>query len=110
MERKFGFLKFIGSVYRIAGIIIGVLTILSALASCLMPVLGAASVEQVGEELGLAVASGALAGVFLGALVLIFGGLLAVTLYATGQGIFLFLAIEENTRATALYLQSYAEE
>jgi hypothetical protein len=36
---------------------------------------------------------------------IIYGGSIALTLYAMGEGIYLMLAVEENTRMTAMALQ-----
>ena len=40
----------------------------------------------------------------MGVIILIYGGLGAITLYAIGESIYLALAVEENTRTTALLL------
>jgi hypothetical protein len=41
----------------------------------------------------------------------VFGGGLALTLYALGEGVYLFIAIEDNTRTTvALLAQRQAQE
>jgi hypothetical protein len=87
MEQRYTALRTIGSVYKVLGIIAGAVTLLTVLG--------------IGSFLG-----GFLGGGFLGILVmLIFGGGIALTLYATGEGMFLLLALEENTRVTATALQ-----
>ena len=109
MEKKYGILRFIGSVYKVVGIIIGVLTLLGALGICLTSVLGSDIFNQMQRGFGMGVRTG-LAGVIGAVSTLISGAILALTLYATGEGVFLLISLEENTRATALYLRRYAGE
>jgi hypothetical protein len=110
MEKKFKVLRFIGSVYKIVGIIIAVLTILGSLGICVTSFLGGAFMARMEREFGFPGARSAIAGVIAAVSALISGAVLALTLYATGEGIFLLLSLEENTRATALYLHQYGEE
>ena len=44
-------------------------------------------------------------GLIVSAITLIYGGGAAVTLYAVGEGIEVFISLEENTRRTALALE-----
>ena len=48
---------------------------------------------------------GALGGLLGSLVVLIYGGGIALTLYAAGEGVFLLLAVEENTRLSATLMQ-----
>jgi hypothetical protein len=50
----------------------------------------------------------ALGGIIAGLGLLIGGALSGLTLFATGEGISLLIAMEENTRATAAYLTAQA--
>lgn len=106
MEKRFKALRIIGTVYKILGIIVGVLTILALLASCAMIFVGNALFGELNRELfrgvgGLDVTD-LLAGLIPAILIIIYGCGLAVTLYALGEGVYLMLAIEENTRTSAL--------
>jgi hypothetical protein len=49
-------------------------------------------------------AGGPLGGILSGLVILITLGIAAITQYAIGEAIYLFLSIEENTRATAAFL------
>ena len=49
--------------------------------------------------------SGILGGIIIGGIILLYGGFIAITSYAVGEGIYLAIGIEENTRATASLLQ-----
>ncbi|MFN2157867.1 MAG: hypothetical protein ACK2UX_21755 [Anaerolineae bacterium] len=111
MERKYGALRFVGTVYKVVGIIIAVLTLLAVVGVCLFSVLGGAAMGGIGRELGRNTAfSGFLSSTVGGAIgaffTILYGGGLALTLYAIGEGIYLLLALEENTRLTAELLQA----
>jgi hypothetical protein len=110
VEKKFKILRFIGSVYKIVGAIIAVLTILGSIGICVTTFVGGAFMGRMQREFGVPMAQSTLAGIFAAGSALISGAVLALTLYASGEGIFLLLSLEENTRATALYLQQYQEE
>ena len=112
MQTKFGVLKFISGFYKVVGIIIGVITILSALGICLISILGATSASGLNQNLqnsGLPLALGA-SSVFVGIIsaigTIVGGALAALGLYAFGELISLLIALEENTRATATMLEN----
>jgi len=110
MEKRYTALRVIGTIYKVIGLLVGALTILSVLGICAASVLGGAAMEQLSQQFGDG-SGGGLAGRLFGGLLLslaalIYGGGLSVTLYAFGEGVYLFLAIEENTRATTELLRS----
>lgn len=115
MERRFRALRTVGTIYKIVGIIVALLTVLGAIGVCLGGVLGGGMMQTLtrtqnwgllggvmGAGLG-PIVSGALA---IGAL--LYGAFGAITLYAIGELIDLLVALEENTRSTALLLQQQA--
>lgn len=51
MQTKFGVLKIISGFYKVVGIIVGVITILSALGICLISILGATSLSGFSQNL-----------------------------------------------------------
>jgi hypothetical protein len=111
MQRKYGALRFVGTVYKVVGIVVAVITLLVVLGACLFSVLGAGALGGLGRELrretDLGPFLGSTVGSVIGALFgLLYGGGFALTLYALGEGIYLLLALEENTRLTAQILQS----
>jgi len=113
IEKKFKILRFIGSVYKVLGIIAAVLTIVAALGICVMSILGGAAMDQVQRELGdvgLGLLGGMAGGAIIAVGVILYGGIMALLLYGVGEGIFLLLSLEENTRITADYLQRYSEQ
>jgi len=110
MERRYRALRTIGSIYKILGIIIGALTALSILGFCatsLLGVGGAALSRDAPTFFGGAF-GGAVGTVVFAIFAVLYGGGLSVTMYAFGEGIDLFIALEENTRRTAALLDRQA--
>ena len=109
MEKRYRALRTIGTIYKVLAAIVAVITLLSILGLCATSILG--GVGQAAFSRGSGV--GGLFGGVLGALIfsvvgIIYGGAVALTLYAVGEGIDLLLALEENTRLTAMALQHQA--
>ncbi len=106
MEKRFRALRFVGTLYKILGVIAAVLTAFVALGFCLFAVTGSSVLSRYSQDIGIgSLGSGALFGGLAALGALLYGGLVAVSLYAIGEGIYLFLALEENTRATRLQLE-----
>jgi len=107
MSKKFGVLRFIGTVYKVIGIILAVVAVLAALGVCLTSILGGSAISGLSQSLGTQEVGflGPIGGIIAGAGILLGLGIAAISQYAIGEGIFLFIAIEENTRATAALLQ-----
>jgi hypothetical protein len=107
MQKRYGVLRFISGFYKVVGIIIGVLALLSALGICATSVLGTSGLTQALQNSGLPAglgATGVVAGI-IGAFATIIGGALAALgTYAFGELISLMISMEENTRATAALL------
>ena len=111
MDKHYPVLRIVGTIYKVVGIIIAVVTLLSALGFCGMSVLGSSIMGSAlnnlpGNTQGLGQGFGLLGGVVggvLGSLVMILlGGIYAVTVYALGEAVYLLIALEENTRHTAV--------
>lgn len=113
MEKKFKILRFVGSVYKILGIISAVVTVIAGIGICLTSVLGGAMLDRVQRELGnvgpMGLVGGAAGGAIIGGVILLYGATMALLLYGIGEGIYLLLTLEENTRATAIYLQQVSQ-
>jgi hypothetical protein len=110
MEKRYAALRTIGTVYKVLGGIAGVVTVLLVIGACLTSILGGATADRLSRQLGTDVGlgglfGGVLGGVLLSLFVVLYGGGVALTLFAAGEGIYLLLALEENTRATAMALQ-----
>lgn len=109
MEKRFGVLRFIGTVFKILGVIVAVLTIIGAVAMCVISVAGTAFLQTMQEGMGMIV-NGAVAGIIAAVFALLAGAINAMWLYGLGEGIFLALAVEENTRKTSFLMQQYSTE
>jgi hypothetical protein len=113
MEKRYKVLRVIGTIYKVLGGIVAVITILSVLGICVSSVLGGAAItnsfRQYGGNSGIwGLFSGVLGGLIGSVITIISGAALAITLYATGEGVYLLIAIEENTHVTAALLQQQA--
>jgi hypothetical protein len=107
MEKRYRALRIIGSAYKILGAIVLVLTIVGAVGVCLAGIAGGTALRDFSREFGpgmrgMGVLGGAVGGILSAFVTLIFGGLGGLTVYATGEAIYLLIDIEENTRATRL--------
>ncbi len=107
MEKRYTALRIIATVYKVLGIITGAITLLAVLGICASSLLGGAMLDRfndLGRSGPWGLFSGAMGGLIAGLAGIVYGGGLALTLYAAGEGISLLIALEENTRATATYL------
>jgi hypothetical protein len=109
-EKRFKALRFFGSLYKVIGIIIGVISTLGAIGICGLSAISGSALDSLSNTFGqsssgFGLFGGLLGGVISGVVILIYGGLAAITLYAMGELVYLFIGMEENTRATAAMLQ-----
>ncbi len=98
VERRFAALRFIGGIFRILAWIVMALGIIGAILVFGMAVLSLASATGNATS-GLVWGLTGSVGVLFGA------GINFILLYAAGETIFLFIAIEENTREVAYQLR-----
>ncbi len=106
MEKRYGVLRFIASLWKILAWITLVLGVLGAFGTLLGGIFGGSN-AQIWDYLGMPpLVSGTVMGIggFLG--VLITTVLQFVAFYAAGEVLSLFIDIEDNTRTVALSLQS----
>jgi hypothetical protein len=108
MEKRYGALRFIGTVYKILGIIILVLAVLGALGACAGALVGGASFREAAGQTGLPILGGLIGGIVAAVIALIWGGVVGLALIAFGDFISLMLSVEENTRTTAALLRGQA--
>jgi len=110
MEKRYRALRIIGTVYKILGAILAVLTILGVIGICIASIAGGAAFDSILNQYGsssgvFGTLGGVLGGFLIGFFVIIYGGGMAITMYALGEGVYLLLSLEENTRTTAALLQ-----
>lgn len=110
MERKYALLRVIGTISKILGIVAAVTTILGAIGACASGFVGSAVIEPILAQLGFDLGQAGqyiqiTLGVVIGIMIVIYGGMAAVSLYAVGQGVHMLITIEENTRLAVVMLQ-----
>lgn len=99
MEIRYKVLRLLGNLYKVGGLLIGVGTMFWVIYLGLhLP----AATPRFGNEPGIVLMTGSI-GLLLASL--FYGMLAAVTAYAFGEGIFVLLALEINTREANIYLK-----
>ena len=108
VPKRFGVLRFFGTLLKVLAWIVLVFSILGAIAA----VVGAGSIaplltDAVGDSAALLGTGG---GIIAGLFVLILGLIYFLVLYVSGESLHLQLAVEENTRLTAALLLRMHQE
>ena len=110
MKKKYGALRLFGTIYKIMGFSLLGATVLAAIGVIITSLLGStlfsAMVDQVGNGALSGSAPLALLGLLFALGISLYGGIIGVSLVAMGEGLYLLIDIEENTRMTARYLQN----
>ncbi len=111
VPKRFGVLRFFGTLLKVIAWIVLILSILSAIGvalagGSLMDSLGPA----LGDQAGLAGVIGTGGGILVGLFILILGLIYFLVLYVSGESLHLQLAVEENTRLTAALLLRMHQE
>jgi hypothetical protein len=108
MEKRYRALRIVGSLYKIIGFIVLILAIIGAIGICAAGTLGGAFLRDFSNDFGPGMMNGmgstfggVIGGIISGLVFLIGGGIGGLTLYATGEAIYLLIDIEENTRIAA---------
>lgn len=101
VPRRFPILRILSVIYKVLGGIAAAITVLTTIGICVLFTAGGGMLEGLERELGTPVpmVSGVVGGILFGLMALIYGGFIALFLFATGEAIALLLALEENTRA-----------
>ena len=111
MKKKFMVLRFIAFMMKSLVFIVAALTILSVLGVISTGVLGGAAFDRLSRDFGqdftgLGVFTGLIWGLVATIFPIVFGGSLAMFLFAGGEALELQMDIEENTRTMAWFLQN----
>ncbi len=111
MEKRYTALRTIGTIYKILGIIAVILTVIAIVAVCATSIMGGAALSGLEQSFGTGSTLGgglftALGGLVGALLLILYGGGAAITFYGIGEGIYLLISLEENTRATARMLSA----
>jgi amino acid transporter len=105
VDRRFRSLRIIGSIFKILAWVALIGGIVAGLAMIVFVLVGGAAAAPRLTALVLRGTPTAFGGFLAGIMVTVWSVLCFLVLYATGDAIFLALAIEENTRETAHYLK-----
>jgi len=110
LEKRFKVLRIVGTIYKILAwitLILGTLSGLGMLGVSLL--MGMRMARQLPRLYTFAPQAGMVGGIVGAIAILLLAILYSLFLYAAGEFIYLALAIEENTRETALYLRGKEE-
>ncbi len=100
MEKKFTVLRVIATLYKIAGVLVALGTVLLVI----LIIVGAGASNVFMQQFG--INGGGPIVAFVSAIItLLTGGLSALGIYAIGEGLSLLISLEENTRFTAILLR-----
>ncbi|MBI4788194.1 MAG: hypothetical protein HY782_14275 [Chloroflexi bacterium] len=101
MQKKFGVLRIVATIYKVLGWIVLVIGVLGACGAVAISAVGTSVIgARNAEALGLGT-GGLVGGLILGLGAIFFAILYFLLLYAFGELISLLIALEENTRLTA---------
>ena len=101
IPRKFGTFRFIGTFFKVMGIIITVITLIGAVFLAIaLPIGGSVlgNLVQTAETPERLYSYGILSGVLTALMVLVVGGLWGALTFGIGEMFYVLIAIEENTR------------
>lgn len=101
MEKRFRALRTIGTLFKIFAWIELVVVILLAILIVIGGSVGSLD-QALGQELPRIAVGGVLGAIVTGGVILLAGVVYFLLLYATAEGIYVILSIEENTRLTAV--------
>ena len=98
MEKKFTALRIFGTIYKIIGILVAVGTVLAVIGLVIAMAAGGNMMRQMGLDSPIWLLM-MIAGVVFG------GAISALSIYAVGEGLYLLINLEENTRFSAMILR-----
>lgn len=109
MERKYTLLRVLGNISKILGIITAVITVMGAIGSCAAAFMGSEVVGPFLDAYGLGFGQPRIVqmvfGIVTSIMALLYGGAIAIALYAVGQGVQLLVDVEKNTRTIISMMQ-----
>lgn len=111
VPKRFGVLRFFGTLLKVIAWIILILSILAAVGAALAGGALQSTLSTLGEQTGVPAAMlGTGGGIVAGIFILIIGLIYFLILYVSGESLHLQLAVEENTRLTAALLLRMHQE
>ncbi len=101
MEKRYKILRFIGTLYKILGIIVGCLTIIIMIVVLFASFFGGLASFGFGARFGAgSTLLMVLWAIFMDIIILLYGAFFSLGLYAFGELLYLLISVEENTRGT----------
>lgn len=115
MKKRYIALRIMGTIYKVLGIIIGLATILAVIGTIGISIIGGTTMQGLSQQLGaytsnVGIFGSALGGLLLSLFTLLYGSFVAVSFLAVGEGIYLLIAIGENTYKSVTLLQAKAAD
>lgn len=103
VQKRYPILRVLGVIFKVLGGIVAAFTILGAVGICIAGIVGGTFLGDLERQLGtpLPGLGGVAGGIIMGLLVILYGGFIAITLFASGELISLFISMEENIRSLA---------
>lgn len=112
MEKRFRALRIVGTLYKVLGVLSGIVSLIIVVGACVTAFLGGNYMNEIARQLGYGQGVGGMmggvGGIAVAFMSLIYGGGAAITLYGFGEAVYLLIAVEENTRAVATALEAQA--
>lgn len=110
VPKRFGVLRFFGTLLKVIAWIVLILSILSAIGAALAGGNLVTAIPGLSTDPNVASMMGTGGGILVGLFVLIMGLIYFLVLYVSGENLHLQLAVEENTRLTAALLLRMHQE
>jgi len=107
MKKRFGVLRILATIMKILGIITAALAVLGGLGMFIFSVAGGGNMLS---YYGIDAASGAVAGLLSGFMIIFLGALYAAFIYGYGELLMLFVSMEDNTHRTVKLLEEVISE
>ncbi len=103
VQKRYPILRALSVIYKVLGGIVAAFTILGAIGICVAMIAGGSVLTDLARELGtpLPGIGGVAGGIIGGLFTLLYGGFIAITFYAFGEMVSLFISMEENIRSLA---------
>ena len=112
VPKRFGVLRFFGTLLKVIAWIVLILSILSAIGAAIAggPIFSSLGMQLPADQASMVNALGTGGGILAGLFVLILGLVYFLVLYVSGEMLHMYLAVEENTRLTAALLLRMHQE
>jgi hypothetical protein len=108
--RNYGALVTIGVIYKVLGLIVGVITLLAIVGFCVSVFTGGAAMTNLSQRMGVPAAYAILVGIIVGGIQLVYGVAATLTFYAFGAGLQLLVSVAKDTQEALALLRERGPE